>query len=161
MELNYIDLGSLLTASDGNIPVQDIWGLWSIPSLLLLLGPLWEIVHVRVLSIGQIELYHIIQEIQSIMAIEILSAGFCHLPYNDIVNCTHVKRPSPMLYAGYGWQEVVSNDQCWLWLAGGCLQCSMLAMAGRRWSLMINAGYGWQEVVSNALCWLWLAGGDL
>ena len=44
--------------SDGEAPVQELWGVWNALSLSLLLGPLWprEIVPVGVTSMGQREL---------------------------------------------------------------------------------------------------------
>ena len=45
--------------SDGEVSVMlELWGMWCIPSLPLLPGPLWpgEVASDRVLSIGQIEL---------------------------------------------------------------------------------------------------------
>ena len=46
--------------SDGKALVMELWGIWSTLSLPLLLGPLWPgvVVPVRVLSMGQIELFN-------------------------------------------------------------------------------------------------------
>ena len=46
--------------SDGEAPVLELWGMWSIPSLPLLSDSLWPrmILPVRVLSMGQIELFN-------------------------------------------------------------------------------------------------------
>ena len=45
--------------SDGEGSVLQFWGMWSIPSLQLLQGPLCSgvVVHVRILSMGEIELF--------------------------------------------------------------------------------------------------------
>ena len=44
--------------SDGEVPVPELWGIWSTPSLPLLPGPLWPgvVTPNRILSLGQIEL---------------------------------------------------------------------------------------------------------
>ena len=47
--------------SAGEAQVLELWGIWSTPSLPLLLGPLWSgvVAPERVLSMGQIELFDI------------------------------------------------------------------------------------------------------
>ena len=47
--------------SDGQSPVLELGGIWSTPSLALLLGPLWPGVVAldRILSLGQIVLGHL------------------------------------------------------------------------------------------------------
>ena len=47
--------------SNGESPTMEIWGIWNILSLSLLLGPLWlRVVSLdRVLSMGQIDLFNI------------------------------------------------------------------------------------------------------
>ena len=51
-------LGHDAKPTDGEASVLEIWGMWSVPSLLLLLEPLWPwvVVSVGVPSMGQIEL---------------------------------------------------------------------------------------------------------
>ena len=50
--LNYYKVQELEVFLVGHLTTFEIWGVWSIPSLLLLLGPLWPrvVVSVRVLS---------------------------------------------------------------------------------------------------------------
>ena len=48
------------TASDGEVSALELWGMWSTPSLLLFIGTHLSgvVVPVRVLSLGQIELFN-------------------------------------------------------------------------------------------------------
>ena len=57
-------LGYDAKPSDGKAPIiPRVWGMWSIPSLLLPPGPLWPgvLAPFRVLSMSQIELFDCVQ----------------------------------------------------------------------------------------------------
>ena len=58
MQHKFPDYG--IKQSDGEAPGSELWGMWTIDSLPLLLGPLWlEVVEpIRVPCMGRIELFN-------------------------------------------------------------------------------------------------------